>query len=105
MFHINAETLLPLEDLPYLGRMITYNNREWPAVFQNLKKVRRRWGMILRVLTKTVETVQVHGMMYKTVVQSVLLYYSESRVVMGAMLKVLEKITRMTSKCVLDREW
>ena len=61
--------------------------------------------MILRVLTKTVETVQVHGMMYKTVVQSVLLYYSESRVVMGAMLKVLEKITRMTSKCVLDREW
>ena len=53
------------------------------------------------------------GMMYKSVSQSVLLYVSESWVVTGAMLKVLEgfhhrevrRITGMTAKRVADGEW
>ena len=44
----------------------------------------------MRVLTKMGETVQAHGMMYKAVVQSVLMYGSEVLLVMGAFLKVLE---------------
>ena len=36
------------------------------------------------------ETVRSHGMMYKAVVQSVLMYGSEVLLVMGAFLKVLE---------------
>ena len=41
------------------------------------------------VATKTGATVRVRGMLYKSVVQSVVLYGSESGVVTGAMLKVL----------------
>ena len=58
-------------------------------------------------------TVQACGMMYKAVVQSVLLYRSESWEVTGDMLKILEgfhhraarRITGMTAKHVADREW
>ena len=46
--------------------------------------------MITRVLTKTGATVRACGVMYKSVDQLVLLYGSESWVVTGEMLKVLE---------------
>ena len=45
--------------------------------------------MIVRVLKKTGATVRAHGMMYKAVSQSVLLYGSEIWVVMGEVLKAL----------------
>ena len=52
-------------------------------------------------------------MMYKAVAQSVLLYGSDSRLMTGAKLKVLEgfhhraarRITGMTAKHVAEREW
>ena len=63
--------------------------------------------MVARVLDKTGATVRARGIMYKAVYQSVLLYGSDSWVVMGGMLKVLEglhhrearQITEMTAKC------
>ena len=69
LFHINSKALPSLEAFPYLGRMITYNNRDWPTVYQNLKKAQRRWGMIARVLAKTGATVQARGMIYKAMDQ------------------------------------
>ena len=62
--------------------------------------------MISKVLTNTAETVQSYGMLYKLVAQKVLLYGSESWMVMGEILKVLEdfhhwvarKITAMTTR-------
>ena len=48
--YINEETLPPLEAFPYLGRIIAYNNSDWAAVYLNLRKSQRRWGMIERVL-------------------------------------------------------
>ena len=69
--------------------------------------------MISRVSTNTGATVQVHGMIYKAVTQSVLIYGSESWVVTGVMLKVLEvfhnrldrHITGIMEKRVADGEW
>ena len=80
------------------------------TVFQNLNKVKRQWEMISRVLMKTTETVRARGLMYKSVAQSVMMYSSDSWVVMGAMLKVLEgfqhwasrQITGMIAKHVPD---
>ena len=71
------EYLPQLEAFPYLRRAITYNNRNWAAVYQNLRKAWRRWGMIARVLANTGATVWYGGMMYKAVVQSVIIYVSE----------------------------
>ena len=60
-FQINAETLPPLKDFPYLGRTISYNNRNWAAVYQNLRKDQRLWGMVARVLESTGATMRARG--------------------------------------------
>ena len=89
-FHINTKALPPLEAFPYLGRTIAYKNSNWTEVHQNLRKLRRWWGMIARALAKTGATVRSRGMMYKAVAHSVLLYVGESWVVVGVMLKFLQ---------------
>ena len=72
--HTYAEAL-PISDFfPYLGRTIAYNNSNWEAVYQNLWKARRLWGMLARLIEKTRATVQSMGVVYKALVQSVLLY-------------------------------
>ena len=94
-------------------RLKSHNNRYWPAVFQNLNKAWRWWGVISRVLTKTVATVRSRGVIYKALAQSVILYGSEIWVVMGVVLKVLSgihhrearRITWMTAKLVADGYW
>ena len=66
-----------------------------------------------KVVTNTGATVWAQDMLYKSVSQSVLLYGSESWVVMGEMLNVLEgfhyqvarRITRVTAQCTMDWEW
>ena len=57
--------------------------------------------MFTRVLAKTGATVQYHGMMYKEVVQLVLLYNSDNWVVMGAMLKVLEELHHWVTRHIM----
>ena len=69
--------------------------------------------MIARVLSKMGATVQARGTMYKVVIQSVLLYVSESWVVTGSMMKVLEgfhhraarRIIGMTATRGTGEEW
>ena len=74
----------------YLGRKVAYNNSNWAALYQNLHKAWRRWVMVGKVVIKMGAKVRERGMMFKAVVQSVLLYGSKSWVVMGDMLKVLK---------------
>ena len=113
LFQINAETLPPLEDFTYLARTIAYNKSNWAAVYQNLWKSRKHWGVVARVLERTGATVWALGAMYKAVAQLVLLYGSKRWVVTGEMLKVLKGfqhqadrwITGLTAKHRAGREW
>ena len=73
LFQINTGDLSQLEAFPYCGRTISYNNIDWMAVYQTLKKSQRRWGVILRVLVKTESMVRACRLMYKAVAQSVIL--------------------------------
>ena len=69
--------------------------------------------MILRVLESTGATLRARGAMYKALAQLVLLYGSNSWVVMGEMLKVLtsfhhrlaQRITGMMTKGRTGGEW
>ena len=70
-------------------------------------------GIDLKVSDKTGEMVRSHGMLYKAMAQTVLLYGSDSWLVAGAMLKALEgfhyleaqKIAIMTAWRMENREW
>ena len=58
--------------------MIAYNNSNWSSVYQNLKKARMQWVMIVSVLEKMGAMVRAQGGVYKVVAQLVLLYYRGS---------------------------
>ena len=57
MFQINVETLPPAENFPYLDQTIAYNNSNCAEVYQNLRKARRQWVMVVRVLERIGATV------------------------------------------------
>ena len=63
----NAFALPPSEAFPYLGQIFSYNSSDWPVVYHNMKKARKRSGMIARVLEKIRETVWARVMVYKAV--------------------------------------
>ena len=79
----------------------------------NLWKDRQFWGMISKVLMKTGETVRAHGILYKLVAHRVLIYGSNSFVVIGEMIKALEGfhqqeawwVVGMIDRCTEDKEW
>ena len=88
---MNSDPLEPAADFSYLVHTVSYNNRHWEALYKNLRKARRqRGGMVEKVVKKMVATVWARGMLYKELVQTVMLYGSESWVATGSMLKLLE---------------
>ena len=102
---IDAEPLEPVGAFPYLGHTTTYNNSNWAAVHHNLLNAQRCWWIISKVMPKMGATARDRGMLYKAVMQTVLLYRIKRWVTTGAMLKVLEvlnhrvvwRIMRMTA--------
>ena len=87
---VNIKPLEANIELPYLGRTITYNNSDWEALYINLRKSQRRWGVVEKVLGKMGEPIKLRAIMYKALFQEMLLYGSESWVVTDAMMTVLE---------------
>ena len=69
--------------------------------------------MVEKVATKTISTVRVQGIIYKAVVQTVLIYGIKIWVVIGAIFKVLEGFhhwvarsnTEKSAQCTTGREW
>ena len=96
---MNAESLEPYADLPYLGHNVAFNNSNWAALYHKLWKAQSRLGMVAKVLTRTGVTVRSQETIYKVVVQTVLLDGSESWVVMGFFLKVMDGFHLINRRC------
>ena len=74
----------PLETIPsfkYLVRILLESDDEWPAVVHNLRKVRKKWALLSRVLGREREDAQTKGLFYVVVVQVVLMYGLETWVI------------------------
>ena len=78
---VNLNPLKATTALTYLKQMSTYNNNDWAALYINLSKAQRRWGVLAKVLGKMESPIKARAMMYKATVQAVLLYDSEIWVV------------------------
>ena len=78
---VNAEPLEPASAFPYLGHTFTFNNSDYATLQHNLRKSRHRGGAGGgggggEVLTRTGVAVRAQAILYKVVVQMVLLYVS-----------------------------
>jgi hypothetical protein len=77
-FNINGNDVENVSEFKYLGRWLSQDDNDMTAVRANIKKARERWGTFSRVLTREGANVKMVAKFYLTVVQSVLLYGSES---------------------------
>ena len=97
----------------YFVNTVAFDNISYASLYQNLQKARRQWGVLAKVLTSTGATVHHQEIIYKAVVQKILLYGIEIWVVMGSILKVLEglyhqlarRIVVKTDWHTVDRDW
>ena len=76
-----------MEVFKYLGRLIAFDDDYTQAWRGNLAKARRLWARISRVLRAENASARVCGMFYKATVQSVVLFGSETWVLLPATLK------------------
>ena len=62
----------------YLGRVLTAVDDNWQAVTGNLWKARKSWARLERIMGREGSSTQVSEIFFKTVVQAVLLFGSET---------------------------
>ena len=89
-FTAYGEELRRVDRFKYLGRVLSYDDSDTPAIRYNLKRARAAWGRLSTVIAKEEVPAPVAGMFYQAVVAAVLLYGSESWVVLAYDLRALE---------------
>ena len=60
-FEAYMEQLESVPRFTYLGRVMTAGDKYWPAVAGNLKKARRSWGRLQRILRSEGATPRISG--------------------------------------------
>ena len=98
-------TAAPL--LKYLGQTCLSSNKYWPAVEQNLRQAREKWGRLVKILVREGSDKRTSGKFYVAVLQAVNLFGSDIWVITPWMEKslksshhwVVRKIAIMGPKC------
>jgi hypothetical protein len=102
-FTINGCQVKNVNEFKYLGRILDNKDSDIPAVEQNLRKARQKWGRISRILSKESAKPRVMASFYKAIVQSVLLYGSESWVISERTLLKLRSFHRRCARYITGR--
>ena len=97
-----------MEQFKYLGRVKYMDDTDVPAMRRNLKKARKTWGRLRKVLEKEEVSSKVAGMFYQGVVASQLLRGSKPwvlppsgiRALEGSHVKATRRLTGMKPKKV-----
>ena len=89
VFSAAGMALENVAEFRYLGRQKTELDSDLPALRRNLRRARQKWAQISTLLVREGATPRVSGYFYKAVVQSVLLYGSETWVWTQSMLLTL----------------
>ena len=89
VFMVHGTQLEAVSEFRYLGCPFSSTDDDWPAVYRNLSKACKQWARIAHVLSRTGASPRTSSMFYQAVVQSVLLYGSETWTLSATMLKAL----------------
>ena len=73
-FEAYGEPIKNFSTFRYLGRVLTAGDDDWFAVVGNLRKARKSWGRLSRILSPEGADPKVSGNFYKAVAQAVLLF-------------------------------
>ena len=79
VFTVHGTQLEVVSEFRYLGCPFSSMDDDWPAVYQNLSKARKQWARIALVCFRGLwASPRTSSMFYQAIVQSVLLYGSET---------------------------
>ena len=77
-FQTYRRPLVSVTEFKYLGRVLIASDYDWTAVVGNLRKARKWWAHMSRILGQEGEDSRNSGNFYKTVVQATLLFGTDS---------------------------
>ena len=83
---------------------MTAGDDDWPAVAGNLKKARKSWGRLSRILGREGATARISGAFFKSVVQQVLLFGAETWVVTPRMERALSGFLHGAARRLTGRQ-
>ena len=89
VFTVHGTQLEAVSEFQYLGHPFSSTDDDWPAVYRNHSKAHKQWARIAHVLSRTGACPRISSIFYKAVIQSVLLYGSETWTLSATMLKAL----------------
>ena len=89
-FTAYGDELERVEVFKYLGRLMSMDDNDTQAVRSNLRKARKVWGRLSRLLRVDKATPRVSGMFYKATIQAVLLFGSDTWTLTPTAMKQLE---------------
>jgi hypothetical protein len=89
-FTVHGEALERVEVFKYLGRLLAQDNDDLQAIRNQMRKARGTWARVGQVLRAENVPPRIAAKFYKAVVQAVLLYGSETWVLLTAALASLE---------------
>ncbi len=104
-FTVHGDALEKVEVFKYLSRMMAQDNNNVQAMRHQLHKARGTWVRIGQVLRSKNATPRVAAKFCKAVVQAVLLYGSEMRNLMKAVLAWLEGFHVQAAYCMAQVHW
>jgi hypothetical protein len=77
-FHINGEEIENVDIFKYLGRWLSKDDNDLTAVRANIEKAHAQWSKFSRILSQEGAKPKTMGIFYRTIVQAVLLFGSET---------------------------
>jgi Reverse transcriptase (RNA-dependent DNA polymerase) len=99
--YVNGTAIENVDSFRYLGRILTATDDDQLAIVHNLQKAKRSWRRIQTILRRQGATPHTSGNFYKAVVQSTLLYGSDTWNITDRQLDILNgfhnNVTRIIS--------
>ena len=86
MFHIGDQPIKNVSSSKYLGRVLSANDDDLPAIVANVCRAHQRWGQVAQLLVWEGASTATMSYFYKAVVLAVLLYGSATWVTFPHML-------------------
>ena len=102
-FHVGNAIIENVSEFKYLGRILHYADLDDAAVLLNLQKARKTWCRIHRILRADGCSPHVMAYFYKTIIQSTLLFGSESWVLSQRLRKRLNSFHLRCARQIAHR--
>ena len=102
-FSVDGEAIERETQFKYLGRILEEKDDDNYAIDRQLSRAKAKWARVGKLLSATTTNPRVRGYFYKAILQAVLLYGSESRVISKSKLKQLCSFHHRVARYITGR--